>query len=537
MFIKRVYIIQVLIFILAYSTAYSCPVETENIRGKVCDQAYFEDGCPADAPGIEGVMVSNQREVVLTDQNGYFELPIEEEMVVYVSKPADYEYPVDDQNLPVFYYIHQPDGSPEFLEFAGLEPTGSLPESVDFALVPSEVQTEFTAVVFGDPQPRDHTELSWYRDDVVSELATVDADMTMVLGDIMFDDLTLFGRYNQIMSTVGMPVFNIVGNHDLNFDADQLDPDPNRFARETYKSYYGPTYYSFGHGDVHFIVMDNMDYQGRSEETGRAQYVGYLDETHLAWMENTLSHVPEDQLIVLMSHIPLYGMEHERGNINTLNREDLFALLESYDDVLYLGGHRHLTYQHFLGEEFGRTNPNPIHHVAATAACGSWWSGPVQKNGVPVTTQQDGVPNGYHLFTFNGNTYTERYKAAGLPAEYQMRIESPAGSIATEELEETDLMVNVFNGSERSEVRYQINGGDWVEMEREEVAYSPFFTELYADYQRSATPTNHIWSAPMPDLSEGVHRITAWTRDMYGQEFTQTKVVEVHIGSASDEEE
>ncbi|MCC5908258.1 MAG: calcineurin-like phosphoesterase family protein [Balneolaceae bacterium] len=508
---------------------------TETVRGKVCEQSYFEDGCPADVPGIEGVMVSNQREVVLTDENGYYELPIKEEMVVFVSKPADYEYAVDDQNIPVFYYIHQPEGSPEFLEFAGLEPTGPLPESVDFALVPSGIQTEFTAIVFGDPQPRDHTELSYYRDAIVPELATVDADMTMVLGDIMFDDLSLFGRYNQIMSTVGMPVFNIVGNHDLNFDADQLDRDPNRFARETYKSYYGPTYYSFAHGDVHFIVMDNMEYQGRSEETGRAQYVGYLDEKHLAWIENTLTHVPEDKLIVLMSHIPLYGMEHDRGNINTLNREELFALLEGYDDVLYLGGHRHLTYQHFLGEEFGRHNPNPIHHVAATAACGSWWSGPVDKTGVPVSTQQDGVPKGYHLFHFNGSSYSELYKAAGKPWDYQMRIESPGGGITREELGETDLMVNVFNGSERSEVRYRVNEGDWVEMERQEIAYSPFFTELYADYQQNATPTNHIWSAPLPDLPEGSHRITAWTRDMYGQEFTQTKVVEVYEGHAPDE--
>ena len=499
----------------------------EVIRGKVCELAYFEDGCASGAPGIEGVMVSNQRDVVLTDQDGYYELPVEEEMVVFVSKPSIYNYPVDEQNLPVFYYIHQPDGSPELLEFAGLEPTGPLPESVDFALVPAEKQDEFTAVVFGDPQPRDHTELSYYRDSIVPELGALNADMTFVLGDIMFDDLSLFGRYNQIMSTIGMPVFNIVGNHDLNFDAGQFDSDPNRFSRETYKSYYGPAYYSFAHGDVHFIIMDNMDYQGLSEETGRAQYVGYLDERHLLWVENTLSYVPEDNLIVLMSHIPLYGMEHDRGNINTLNREELFGLLENYDNVLYLGGHRHLTYQHFLGEEFGRNNPNPVHHVAATAASGSWWSGPLDKSGVPVSTQQDGVPKGYHLFSFHGNSYTELYKAAGKPWDYQMRIESPGGRIETGELDDTDLMVNVFNGSERSQVRYRINDGGWIEMERLETAYSPFFTELYKDYRRNATPTNHIWSAPMPELPAGSHRITVWTRDMYGQEFTQTKVVEV----------
>lgn len=266
---------------------------------------------------------------------------------------------------------------------------------------------------------------------------------------------------------------------------------------------------------------------GRSEDTGRPSYRGYLDDRHLAWIENNLSKVDKDKLIVLMSHIPLYGMEHDRGNINTVNREELFDLLDDYDNVLYLGGHRHLTYQHFLGDKFGRYNPKPIHHVAVTAACGSWWSGPLNKHGIPLSIQQDGVPNGYHVFTFSGNTNTEKFKGAGMDPDYQMRIESPNASIPHAEVNENELLVNVFNGSERSEVRFRINDEEWIEMERLEEAYSSFFTELYAEYGRNATPTNHMWSAKMPNLPIGVHRIKVWTRDMYGQEFTQSKVIEV----------
>jgi hypothetical protein len=527
---KYVYFICSAVLIVLFSSlnVFAQNPGSETVQGKVCEKTYFMNGvCDPGQPGIEGVMVSNQKDVVLTDEDGLYQLSIEEEMIVFISKPADYEIPLDEKNLPQFYYIHQPKGSPEFMDFPGLEPTGLLPESIDFALVPSEKNTEFTAVVFGDPQPRDNTELSYFRDDVVSELAGIGADMTLVLGDIMFDDLSFFDRYNRIMATIDMPVFNVIGNHDLNFDSDQIYEDPNRFARETYKKFYGPTYYSFEYGDVHFIVMDNIDYMGRSEETGRPSYRGYLDDRHMAWMENNLKNVDKDKLIVLLSHIPLYGMEHDRGNINTVNREELFDLLDDFDNVLYLGGHRHLTYQHFLGNEFGRSNPKPIHHVATTAACGSWWSGPLNKHGIPLSIQQDGVPNGYHIFTFSGNTYSEKFKGAGMDPDYQMRIESPEASLPHTEVNETELLVNVFNGSERSEVRYRINDGDWTEMERLEEAYSPFFTELYADYRRNATPTNHIWSAAMPDLPAGVHRITAWTRDMYGQEFTQTKVVEV----------
>ena len=499
----------------------------QTAQGMVCEDRNANGVCDPGEPGIPGVMVSNQTDVVLTDENGRFRISIEEESILFITKPAGYELPLNELNLPQFFYIHQPEGSPKHMEFTGLEPTGPLPESIDFTLIPSEKKSTFTAIVFGDPQPRNHTELSYFRDAVVSELAATEADMTLVLGDIMFDDLSLFERYNRIMASISMPVYNLVGNHDINFDSDQLDHDPNRYARETFKKLYGPTYYSFDYGEVHFIVMDNMDYMGRSPETGRPAYRGYLDDRHLAWLENNLHHVPQEKLIVLLSHIPLYGMEHDRGNINTENRRELFDLLDNRDHVLYLGGHRHLTYQHFLGEEFGRYNENPIHHIATTAACGSWWSGPPDKNGIPVSTQQDGVPNGYHLFRFDGNQYSERYKAAGMDAGYQMRIESPISLVSSDDLPDTDLLVNVFNGSEKSVVRYRINDGDWHSMNRLEEARSPFFQTLFADYNRNATPTNHIWSSELPELNAGVHRIEVWTRDMYGQEFTQTKVIEV----------
>jgi len=108
-----------------------------------------------------------------------------------------------------------------------------------------------------------------------------------------------------------------------------------------------------------------------------------------------------------------------------------------------------------------------------------------------------------------------------------MRIESPLSLVSSDDLPDTDLLVNVFNGSEKSVVRFRINGGDWQSMDRLEEARSPFFQTLFADYNRNATPTNHIWSSELPELSIGVHRIEVWTRDMYGQEFTQTKVIEV----------
>src|SRR5699024_6678038 len=332
----------ILLIIVLFFSAYSSALYAQRtVSGTVFLDEDENNRMDAQEEGIPNVAVSNGREVVLSDGKGNYKLPIEEEMIVSIRKPVGYKLPLNKNNLPqYFYYIHQPDGSPA-LKYPGLEPTGPLPPKVNFGLLPSEKKESFTAIVFGDPQPRDNRELSYFRDDIVSELADTDADLTLVLGDIMFNDLSLFDRYNRIMKTVDTPVYNILGNHDINFDT-----EGNRYAKETYKSHYGPTYFSFDYGDVHFIALDNIDYMGQ-EGDDHGGYRGYLSDIQLEWIHNDLRHVDNDKLIVLLAHIPLYSSDSDAEGVNTVNREALFDLLEDRDRVLFLGGHRHMTFQHF----------------------------------------------------------------------------------------------------------------------------------------------------------------------------------------------
>lgn len=501
----------------------------EHAEGIVCEDLNRNGACDPGEPGVSEVMVSNQRDVVLTAEDGSYRIPAEDETILFITKPAGYDLPVDEENLPLFYHIYQTEGSPE-LEYKGVEPTGLLPEPLNFALLPSEKKESFSAFIFGDPQPRDHRELSYFRDDVVSELAGSDADLTLVLGDIMFDDLSMYERYNRMMKTLEMPVYNIIGNHDVNFDADRANPDdPNRFAKETYKRHYGPTYFSFEYGDVHFIAIDNMNYLGR-DDSGRYRYQGYINETQLEWIENNLRHVGRDKLIVLLAHIGLYSMDSSAQSLNTVNREALIQKLDEWDRVLFLGGHRHVTIHNFLGREFGRNNPNPIHHIATTAASGSWWRGPLNQQGVPIATQMDGVPNGYHIFRFEGNSYRDRYQAAGFSPDYQLRIETPASSLTVDEVADEEILVNFFNGSEDSRVRVQMNEGPWREMERLDAQTSPFYVSLYESFEgpwSAPMQTNHIWRAGLPVLEPGIHTIRVQASDRYGQEFHESKIIEI----------
>ncbi len=525
MIFKVLFLFTFLFNILYFTTIAQSP---EYVEGYVYADLQQNGNRSLGDPGIPGVMVSNQYEVVITDENGYFMLPAREEMIVFIAKPAGYKYQMDHLNIPRFYYIHRPDGSPK-LNYAGLDPTGPMPEMLNFGLIPAEEKETFSAIVFGDPQTLNDQQLSWFRDAFAGEFSRENADIILALGDIMYDNLSLYQRYNEIMSIAGKPVVNVFGNHDLNFDAGS-----NRYARETFKSHYGPTYFSFEEGDVHFIVIDNIDYLGYNEQ-GRPGYIGNIGEAQLAWLKNNLQWVAKDKLIVILGHIPLYAPgRDDNPTLRTGDREKLFALLEDFDNVLFLGGHVHSISHSFLGSEFGRNNSNPIHQILVAAASGSWWGGPTDKNGIPTATQRDGSPKGYHLFTFRGNTYSEQLKPSGLDAGYQIRIESPIGNISPESLENIQIRANVFNSSKYSEVIYRLNDGEWTPMVRDELSFSGFFKEHLDKHQEHYSSwiapmrTSNIWVAPLQStLPKGVHRIDVKTTDMYGQEFNQTKVLEV----------
>jgi hypothetical protein len=528
MIMKNIRTIQLTLLILLAITITPALNAQNLVTGFVFEDLNENGEHDANESGIGGVPVSNGIDVVLTGSDGAYSLPVVEDLVLFVTKPAEYRFPLNGQNLPQFYYIHRPDGSPE-LEYPGSKPTGPLPESVNFGLIPSQKKCAFRAIIFGDPQPLNHEQLSFYRDEIVSELADTAGDLIIVLGDIMYDDLSLYERYNALMAATGRPVVNVMGNHDLNFDT-----DGNRFARETFIRHYGPTYHAFEEGDIHFIVIDNTNYLGLNDE-GNPQYNGRIDDTQMSWIENHLQYADKNKRIVFLAHIPLItpGLE-EFGGLNTSNLERLLGLVEGFDHVHFLASHMHTNFHTFMGPDFGRLNPEPVHHVITAAASGSWWSGPLNESGVPFTIQRDGVPNGYHVFDFNGTEYIETYKAAQHDRNDQMRIEIPDASVTVHQIRENGILVNVFNGSEKTEVHYRLNENEWKPMNRlplHESAYFRQYREMYDDHIPGwiqPIRTTHLWHAELPDFEgPGTHLLTVQVRDAYGRDFTHSKVVEV----------
>jgi 3',5'-cyclic AMP phosphodiesterase CpdA len=512
-------------------------------------------------PGVAGVLVSNGRDVVKTDVDGRYTLPIDDESIIFVIKPSGYAVPVDEAMLPRFYYIHQPAGSPPGLKlrYRGIGPTGALPSSVDFGLRKVDEPQAFDVILFTDPQPESGAEVDFIRDDVVSGLIGKHAAaFGITTGDIMFDDLSLYPRLNRIIAHLGVPWYNIGGNHDLNFEA----PDA-RYSRETFKRTFGPPSYAFAYGGALFLVLDNVDYRGADATRPYAagKYEGRIGERQLAFAANVLKETPAEMLVVAALHIPLRNdLDPLDPGSNTADCTAFLKLLAGRPNTFSIAGHTHTTEHHYLGAEDGFSGPGPHHHHVLTAVSGSWWSGPYDHRGIAVADSRDGSPNGFHVLSIDGARYTTRFRPANEPNARQMRIvldsvfhgdrkelyntyrmgELLGSPLPQARVPATDLVVNLFDGGPRSSVEYRIGDRAPVPMQRVRRP-DPFVEEVFARNEATkkpwvkAEPCSHLFTARLPaDLEPGTHCVAVRALDEYGREHRDHLIVEVTGGEAAD---
>ena len=472
--------------------------------------------------GIGGVRVSNGREIVLTGPGGRYQLDIQGDTSVFVIKPRDWMTPVDEMNLPQFFYIHRPNGSPEGLKYPGVAPTPDTPESIDFALYRRPEPKSFDVVVFGDTQTSSIEEINYLAHDAIEEVAGFDAAFGISLGDIVGDNIGDLEKVNQAIALIGLPWYNLPGNHDMNFYA-QTD----EYSLETYNRIYGPSYYSFDYGPVHFLMLDSIiAYKGEKE---RLVYHEGLDAKQLEFIRNDLALLDKDQLVVLAMHGP--------ENQFKQSRRRFFEILEKHPQALSVAGHDHQTMHLFLDSEYDWHGPRPHHLYVSGAVSGAWWTGVPDETGIPHTMMTNGVPNGYSVISFDGRDYKIRFKAFRRPADYQMNISAPEEVLA-ENAADTEVLVNVFAGSERSKVEMKFTeNGKWVLMERVS-RKDPYFIALReqedkfnfprANWSKNASYSRHIWKAFLPeDVSKGAHLIHIRSKDMFGEVQTGKRLIRI----------
>ncbi len=490
----------------------------------------FDDrtGCGTFVPDSDiplgGVAVSNGREIAVTGSNGRYELPLSDNSVVFVIKPRDWTVAADDNQVPRFYHIHSTGGASGD-DFEGLPPVTIKNGQADFPLYPSDEPDKFDVLVFGDTQPRNEQEIYYLAGDAISDLTGTDAAFGVTLGDNVFDDLDLFDQLIESIATIGIPWRYVLGNHDIDFSADN-DFD----ARGAWYRTFGPSYYSFSYGPAHFIVLDNIRWL---VEDDRRYYRTGLGSDQMEFLKNELKRIGNEQLVFLMVHIPWTGstawqFEEEQA--------ELYQLLSGYPESVSLVAHTHRHYHHFIGKEEGFPGDKPHHMVSVGTVCGSWWTGAPDEYGIPHAMMSDGTPAGYAFLHIDKNDWTISWKASRRDKAFQMHIDAP-DYIRAGETGRLEVVANIFNALPDADVKMRIgSGGDWVYMERilkqdpVRLAVMARESEIVDRPWRNlgnAAVSEHLWIAsPGLSLDPGVYAIEVKAVDRW-HEYSGTRLIHV----------
>lgn len=510
-----------------FSTAFSYGAAAQEVaRGVVYVDGNHNGVRDRREQGLSNVQVSNGVDVVQTDAKGYYDLPVGDDNIIFVIKPSGYMFPLDETNHPQFYCLHKPKGSPE-TKYAGVSATGKLPKSLDFPLHKTEEPNSFSAFIFGDPQAYNMDELAYFKKGIVAEAKLRKGPVFGIsLGDLVGDDLSLHPAYKQTIGEMGVPWYNVIGNHDLNFDvtADQL-------SDESFERVFGPANYAFNVGNAHFMILDNIIYPHPT--TGKGYQGGFRDD-QLAFIKNNLAYVPKEKLVVLAFHIPLNPSNGPAFRVE--DRKRLFELLKDFPHTLSLSAHTHYQEQIFYNEKHDWHGAKPHHEYNVGTTSGDWYSGKFNEAGVPVSTMRDGTPKGYALLKVDGNTYSYDYKVAGEADSYGIALFGPA-VVSAKHSRRYPVYANFFLGAENDLVRYRIDDGDWKVMNRvamEDPAYMQHLLEfdgadVYIDGRRPSDPvkSSHLWRLKLPKLKVGKHVLTIEAVDMFGRKHDASKTIEV----------
>lgn len=487
-------------------------------RGYVYEDANKNGKKDRRETGIPDVAVSNGIDVTLTDDKGFYSLPVGDDNTIFVIKPSGYKTSVNEDFIPHFYYHHKPNGSPDTLTYKGVEPTGKLPRSIDFALYQYDEPINFTALIFGDPQPYSVQDLDYFTEKIVKDVQKTDKTLFGIsLGDIAGDNLDLHPIYKERMRILELPWYNVMGNHDMNYDAPS-----DELSDETFKRNFGSANYAFNYGNAHFIILDNILYP--DPRGGRGYWGGYRED-QLRFLENNLRHVPKDRLIVLSQHI---HMKDNTGRSYRLeDRQRLFDLLKDYQNILIMSAHTHYQDQIEYTAEHGWQGNEPLHEYNVGTTSGDWYSGKLDANGLPDATMRDGTLQGYAFLNIRGNQYDVDYKVAGKDKDYQMNIYAPK-VVPYKGRTTSRIAVNFFMGSEDDTVEYRIGNGEWQKMRYTEAPDPSYLVKLFEwdlteqllPGRRPSNPVNstHLWTGGLQlDLPPGEHTIEVRAIDRYGK--------------------
>lgn len=288
--------------------------------------------------GIKGAVVSDQVMTVETDAEGAYQLKASGYGFVFVSMPNGYKSLTNS-----------------WQKISGKE--------VDFPLAKTTAPKEFKFIHASD------THISEKSVDRIAKLRAIvekeKPDFVIITGDLVRDALRVsekeasgyYELYVKEIQKFNVPVWSVPGNHE-NFGIERhlslVSQTHPLYGKKMYHHYLGPNYYSFNYGGVHFIGLDDVDFED-------LWYYGHVDSLQVAWMKKDLALVAPAAPVITFNHIPFFSgglsltpftetglsrtLEREKGVLQfrhtVSNAHELISILSKYNYPIALSGHYH----------------------------------------------------------------------------------------------------------------------------------------------------------------------------------------------------
>ncbi len=295
-------------------------------------------------PGVPGVAVSDQDQVVLTTADGSFQIfHSHGNGIVFVSVPDGYR-----AARGFWQAVDSSAGS----------------RALSFPLLRTTRVSEFTFIHGSDTHI---SEVSIARTERFRDLSdSVKPAFVLVSGDLVRDALRvpaaeasrLYELYLSEIAKFTAPVWSVPGNHE-NFGIERLrslvSPTHPLYGRRMFRHYLGPDYYSFNYGGIHFVGLNSVDYEDM-------WYYGHIDSVQVEWLKRDLAAVSPTTPVVTFNHIPFFTAGetingymdsppaptaitvrgHTQFRHAVSNAKDVIRLIQTHPYTLALAGHMHM---------------------------------------------------------------------------------------------------------------------------------------------------------------------------------------------------
>ncbi|WP_270087594.1 outer membrane protein assembly factor BamB family protein [Sphingobacterium sp. SYP-B4668] len=285
--------------------------------------------------GLPGVVVSDGYEVVQTDAKGQFSIPTNPDArFLFVTVPSGYK-------SSTTHYL-KIDHKQEVFDFGMVKDESQRPDFLRFIQV-----TDTETPLYG----------SWI-DNIRNYAQHQEASLIMHTGDICYEPGMQFHARQVNSDLMGRSTYYTVGNHDL---------VKGEYGEKLFEDLFGPVYYSFNAGPVHFVVtpMPSGDYAPR-----------YTQDQVISWLKKDLALKEKDKPLIFINHDLIVGKDFiMKGKTQSID-------LRQYNLKAYLYGHWHNNYVFGQSSDVLVISTNAPNKGGIDHSVGQFMVIDVDKNGV-----------------------------------------------------------------------------------------------------------------------------------------------------------